>query len=145
MPCSTKGVLKHRSLPYFCCRLLVARNTPPNTPTSSPKQSTRSLAAIAISRALLMACSMFILAMLNPLSGVASRLWILIRIPVYVCLKFFKLRAQRGRHFVIYVGYQRFQRRWRALLSPLHGFQNLMAQPLLKFFFLAVTPPFPFL
>src|SRR5690554_7799119 len=63
MPCSTKGVLKQRSRPYFSCKWLVARKTPPKTPTSSPKQSTRSSSAMAISRALLIACNRFILAM----------------------------------------------------------------------------------
>src|SRR5680860_64170 len=142
MPCSTRGVLKQRSLPYFCCRLLVARNTPPKIPTSSPKHRTRSLAAIAISSASLMACSMFIFAILCPSLNVSSRLRILVRIFADVCLELFKLRVQQRRHFVVYIRHQGLQRRRRELLGSFHGFEHFPAQAFLQFFLFALAPPF---
>src|SRR5690606_5451169 len=142
MPCSTSGVLKQRDLPYFCCRLLVARNTPPKTPTSSPKHNTLSSAAMAVSRALLMAWSMFILVISRSSLNVFSALWVLIRISTNVSLQFFKLLGQHGRHFVVDIGNQSFEGWWRTFLGPLHSFQHFPAHVFLELFFVVLAPPF---
>ena len=52
---SVSGVSITRSSPKASCRPAVARNTPPNLPTSSPSSTTRSSARIARCRASLTA------------------------------------------------------------------------------------------
>ena len=58
IPCSERGVLKTRALPYFCCNPIEHLKTPPKA-TSSP--NTRALSSVwrAMSMALLIAWNMF--------------------------------------------------------------------------------------
>src|SRR5689334_20749876 len=60
MPASASGVSITRSAPNSSCRPLVARNTPPNLPTSSPSTTTRGSSRIWVCSALRTASMMFI-------------------------------------------------------------------------------------
>src|SRR4051812_44948562 len=60
IPDSASGVSTQRSGPNSSCRPLVARNTPPNRPTSSPRTTTRGSRRISKRRASLTAWMMFI-------------------------------------------------------------------------------------
>ena len=60
MPASASGVSKQRSAPNSSCRPAVARNTPPNCPTSSPSTTTRVVAPHLEPQASLTAWMMFI-------------------------------------------------------------------------------------
>src|SRR5580692_7105130 len=62
MPASASGVSITRSAPNSSYRPLVARNTPPNLPTSSPSTTTRGSARIWICSALRTASMRFIVA-----------------------------------------------------------------------------------
>src|SRR5690554_6170452 len=152
MPCSTSGVLKQRVRPYFSCRWLVARKTPPKMPTSSPKQSTLSSSAMAISRALLIACSMFMVGISLPsLAGVVANLHVRVqgarplgvalRILADMGLEAVELALQRRGDVGIDIADQAVQRGRRALLGALHGLQHLAAQRLLQRLLLVVVPP----
>eukprot|EP00747_Dinoflagellata_sp_TGD_P049632 gnl/TRDRNA2_/TRDRNA2_146298_c2_seq1.p2 gnl/TRDRNA2_/TRDRNA2_146298_c2~~gnl/TRDRNA2_/TRDRNA2_146298_c2_seq1.p2 ORF type:complete len:149 (+),score=10.75 gnl/TRDRNA2_/TRDRNA2_146298_c2_seq1:106-552(+) len=142
MPCSTSGVLKQRALPYFCCRLLVARKTPPKTPTSSPKHSTRSSSAIAVSRALLIAWSIFILVISCSSLGVFRTLRVFVRIPADMGFQFVELLSQRWRDLVVDIAHQGFKRRWWPFLGSLHCFKHFPAHVFLELLFVVLTPPF---
>src|SRR5690554_7417752 len=156
MPCSTSGALKQRARPYFSCRWLVARKTPPKKPTSSPKQMTFSSSAMAISRALLIACSMFMLGISLPslavciavcLAGLDVRVQracapgVGLRVEPDMGLEPVELALQRRGHIGVDVGDQAVQGRRRALLGALHGLQHLPAQGLLERLLLVVIPP----
>src|SRR6185369_13963984 len=60
IPDSASGVSTQRSGPNSSCRPLVARNTPPKRPTSSPRTTTRASRRISKRRASLTAWMMFI-------------------------------------------------------------------------------------
>src|ERR1044071_2798980 len=63
MPASASGVSITRSAPNSSYRPLVARNTPPNLPTSSPSTTTRGSARIWVCSALRTASMMFMVGM----------------------------------------------------------------------------------
>ena len=65
---SAVGVSTTRSLPNRRCRPSVARNTPPDLPTSSPRTITRSSRSISSPSAEQTASTMLIVAMTQPQS-----------------------------------------------------------------------------
>src|SRR5688572_12492090 len=66
MPASASGVSMTRSGPNSSCSPLVARNTPPNLPTSSPSTTTFGSRCISVRSASLTAWMMFIVGMAVP-------------------------------------------------------------------------------
>src|SRR5262249_54157368 len=70
IPASASGVSITRSAPNSSYRPLVARNTPPNLPTSSPRTTTRGAARICVCSALRTASMMFIVGLCDYLAVV---------------------------------------------------------------------------
>src|SRR5262249_48643980 len=111
MPASASGVSITRSAPNSSYRPLVARNTPPNLPTSSPSTTTRGSARIWVCSALRTASMMFMVGMgslRRTLAGIAGGARLRLEIAA--------LLAQVPRHVLVDVVEQGRDRRRRLAL-----------------------------
>src|SRR4051812_16557841 len=114
MPASASGVSITRSAPNSSYRPLVARNTPPNLPTSSPSTTTRGSARIWVCSALRTASMMFMVGMRSLLRTLAGSGRVL-RLEVGALL------AQVPRHVLVDVVEQGPDRRRRHELRGVRG------------------------
>src|SRR5262245_25326959 len=130
MPASASGVSMTRSAPNSSYRPLVARNTPPNLPMSSPSTTTRSSRRISSLSASLTAWIMFI-------TGI--RLWLLLlqlmmrRFRARRLLQLLELLEEVRRHVREHVGKHGLDGRLsRHRLGRLEGGRDLAANLLLQ-------------
>src|SRR5678815_4329723 len=142
MPDSESGVSITRASPNSLCSSAVQRNTPPFTPTSSPRITTSSSSRMASRRLLFTACTMVISVIASP-SGLRvgrrssgsereGRVRVGLVAGAFLADQVVVLVAQVRRHLGVHVGEERVERRRRRLLGARDGRVDLLLETLLE-------------